>query len=403
MMQSNSRTHDRRAGPLDRGLHGARRLVLLFAATFVLATALVLAGCAEDGASVPAPTCADPNVVCTVMGTGDWGFGGEGAPPGSVNLYWPIDLTFDSAGRLLVLDWNNFRVRRLDADGAVRTILGTGVESTDIVNGTPALQTALHHAFSMCFDGSGSLYLAGNHAPAVIRMDADELVWTVAGVASPGYSGDGGPAVDALLDTPCGVAVADGGFPVYVADTANHCIRAIDAQGIITTIAGNGQPGSTGDDGPATQAQLHSPMRVRYDSATGELLIADLGNHRVRRIDSSGTITTIAGGALAGYSGDGGAAVGALLDSPLDARRGPDGAVYIADTSNHRIRRVDGAGIISTVVGSGFEGTRLDALESGPALETNLRNPSALAFDPDGALFIADTYNSVVRRVHLAP
>jgi DNA-binding beta-propeller fold protein YncE len=338
-----------------------------------------------------------------MMGTGDWGFGGEGELPENVILYWPIDLSFDSEGRLLVLDWNNVRVRRLDHDGRVRTILGTGTESNEPINGTPALETPLHHAFSMSFDETSRLYLAANHVPAVIRMDANALVWTVAGVGNPGYGGDGGPALDAFLNTPCGVAVAQGGYPVYIADTANHCIRTIDAAGTITTIAGNGSAGFGGDGGPATAAQLSGPIRIRSDHATGNLYITDQGNHRIRRIDSSGVITTVAGGASAGYSGDGIPAAGALLNSPLDARIGPDGLLYIADTDNHRIRRVGGAGVITTVVGSGYEGTRLDALDSGPALEQNLRKPSALAFDAEGILYIADTYNSVVRRVHLEP
>jgi DNA-binding beta-propeller fold protein YncE len=342
-------------------------------------------------------------MVCTIMGTGELGYGGEGALPEDVTLYWPIDLAFDLESRLLVLDWNNFRVRRLDHDGFVRTILGTGFESKAIVNGTPALQTALHHSFSMGFDGAGSLYVAGNHVPVVIRMGTDELVWTVAGTISPGYAGDGGAAIDAQLNTPCGVAVAAGGHPLYVADTANHCIRAIDAQGVITTIAGDGQAGSTGDGGPAMQARLSSPTRVRFDDTTGDLYVADVGNHKIRRIAASGIIMTVAGGDTAGYSGDGGPAVGAMLDSALDARIGPDGLLYIADTNNHRIRRVNAAGVISTVVGSGFEGTRLDALDSELAPSVNLRRPTAIAFDSNGALFIADTYNSVVRRVRLAP
>ncbi len=389
--------------PAGRGPLRGTSLLHRIAWTFCALVLLLAPGCGGDDDSDPIENCDSPNMVCTIMGNGEWAFAGEGATPLEVSLYWPIDLAVDSEDRLLVLDWNNFRVRRLDHDGIVRTILGTGVESEAIVNGVPALQTALHHTFSMSFDDGGRLFLAGNHVPVVIRMDTDTLVWTIAGVAQPGYEGDDGPAVDAQLNTPCGVAVAPGGSPIYVADTANHCIRSIDAQGVITTIAGDGQPGANGDGGPAAQARLSTPMRIRVDAATGDLYIADQGNHKIRKIDGTGMITTVAGGDSAGYSGDGGPAAGAKLNAPLDARVGPDGALYIADTNNHRIRRVSSAGIISTVVGSGFEGTRLDAMDSGPPASINLRGPSVVAFDALGNLYIGDTYNSVVRRVRLSP
>lgn len=384
-----------------RGAHPAAGSIARIAVSAALLAVLAGCGGGDDSDPVPTPTCDDVDFLCTIMGTGDWGYGGEGAPPQNVVLYWPIDLLVDSQDRLIVMDWNNSRARRLDADGLVRTILGTGVESIEVVDGSPALQTSLHHAFSMGFDQAGEMYVAGFHAPTIIRVDANDLVWNVAGTADFGYEGDGGPAVDAMMNSPCGVAVAPSGAPIYVADTANHCIRKVDDQGVITTIAGNGTPGFAGDGGPAAAALLSSPIRVRIDEATGDLYVCDRDNHRVRRISAGGVITTVAGGNGAGFSGDGGPAAGSLLSLPQDARVGPDGRLYIADTNNHRIRRVDAAGNISTVAGSGYEGTRLDALDSGPARDVNLRGPSAIVFDDDGRLLIADTYNCVVRRVLL--
>jgi DNA-binding beta-propeller fold protein YncE len=330
------------------------------------------------------------------MGTGRTAFLGEGAPPDQVALYYPIDMAFDRAGRFLVLDYNNQRIRRLDPDGLVRTIMGTGFEDT-IDDGTPPLQSSLHHAFSMCYDAAGNLYLAGNHVPQLIELvAAEDLVYVIAGVDLPGYSGDSGPALEAELDSPCGIAVAPGGFPIYFADTYNHCIRTIDASGTIRTLAGNGERGLAGDGGPSEAARLSRPYRVRLDHATGDLYIADTENHLVRKIDPQGIITRVAGTGESGFGGDGGAATAALLDTPLDARVGPDGAVYIADARNNRIRRVSPDGIITTVAGTGTEGYSGDG---GPARSAELSYPAAVIFDDQGDLWIADSYNSVIRRI----
>jgi DNA-binding beta-propeller fold protein YncE len=330
------------------------------------------------------------------MGTGRTAFLGEGAPPGEVALYYPIDMAFDLQGRFLVLDYNNQRVRRLDDDGLVRTILGTGFEDY-IDDGTPPLQSSLHHAFSMCFDAAGNMYLAGNHVPQLIELvAAEQLVYVIAGVDLPGYSGDAGPALEAALDSPCGITVDPSGFPIYFADTYNHCIRTIDASGTIRTLAGNGERGFVGDGGPSEAAQLSRPYRVRLDHATGDLYIADTENHVVRKIDPQGMITRVAGTGTAGFGGDGGAATEAFLNTPLDARVGPDGAVYIADARNNRIRRVDSNGIITTIAGTGTDGYSGDG---GPARSAQLSYPAAVIFDDQGDLWIADSYNSVIRRI----
>ena len=356
---------------------------------------LTALGCQDNDA----PTCPQgpAGSISTFMGTGLQGFTGDGAVPGSTALYNPIDLAYDGEGRLLVIDWSNLRLRRLDHDGRVRTILGTGFEDTDtLVNGAPALLTPLHHSFSLALDGAGEIFLAANHLPQVMRVDVDMRVWVAAGKSTAGYAGDGGPAVDALLDTPSGVAVAEQGFPIYIADTANDCIRRVDAAGTIETIAGNGTPGYGGDGGPARNALLNGPFRVRLDPRNGDLYISDTGNHRVRRIDASGVITTVAGTGSASYGGDGGPATLAELNSPYDARMGSNGCLYIADTYNNRIRRVDAAGGITTVAGTGTPGYTGDG---GPAQRAQLSHPFAIVLDPGGNLFIADTYNSVIRRV----
>jgi NHL repeat len=351
------------------------------------------AGCHDTTTAPPGPS----GTISTIMGTGLPGFTGDGDLPEVTALYYPLDLAYDAENRLLVIDWNNLRLRRVDHDGRVRTIVGTGQEpDTFVVNGTPALETALHHAFSMTLDSSGQIFLAGNHVPLIWKVDTDMRVWVVAGDDTVGYRGDGGPALEARLDSPCGVAVAPGGFPVYIADTANHSIRRLDADSTIHAVAGNGTAGYAGDGGPASQALFRGPFRVRLDPQTGNLIITDTGNHCIRRIDTSGKIETIVGTGTAGYSGDGGPATKARLNSPYDARVGPDGRLYIADTYNHCIRCVDAAGVITTVAGNGTAGFSGDG---GPANEAQLSHPFAMVIDPDGNLLIADTYNSRIRRV----
>ena len=353
------------------------------------------AGCSGTPQEPTVP-CLGSGTVCAEMGTGYPSFRGEGGTPSEVALYWPIDLLFDAQGRFLVLDWNNQRVRRLDHDGRVRTILGTGFED-EITEGTTALETSLHHAYSMVYDAQGRLFLAGFHVPQIIRPDTDNRVRGVAGRAEAGYDGDGGPARDAALDSPCGVAVDPSGTTVYFADTFNHCIRRVDDQGIVTTVAGNGTSGYTGDGGPGTLATLHTPYRIRRDPRDGGLLICDTLNHAVRKLLPDGTIHTLAGTGSPGYSGDAGAATSAQLREPNDAQIGPDGLLYIADTANHRIRRVDSDGVIETVAGNGVRG---DSGDGGPAREAAFDYPYAFTFSPEGDLLIADTYNSRIRRVH---
>jgi NHL repeat-containing protein len=354
---------------------------------------LFMLGCNDSTTAPPTPA----GTISTIMGTGLPGFTGDGDVPAQTALYNPIDLAYDPENRLVVIDWSNLRVRRVDHDGLVRTIVGTGQEDDRfVVNGTPALETPIHHAFSIALDGAGQIFLAASHIPAVMKVDVDLRVWVAAGESTAGYAGDGGPAVNALLDSPSGVSVAEEGFPVYIADTANHCIRRVDAAGVIETIAGNGTAGYSGDGGTAKNALLRGPFRVRLDREHGDLYISDTGNHRIRRIDAAGVITTVAGTGTQGYDGDGGPATLAKLNSPYDARMGPDGRLYIADTYNHRLRCVNANGVITTVAGNGTAGYQGDG---GPADKAELSHPFALTIDPDGNLIVADTYNSRIRRV----
>lgn len=347
----------------------------------------------------PPAVCAQDGIICTMAGTGQSVFDGDGKAARRTALYYPFDVAFDGAGRPLIMDWNNLRLRRIEADGTVRTIMGNDLEAIP-TDGALATDTSLHHASDVELDADGNLYVADNHAPFVFRVGLDERVHIIAGVDEAGYDGDGGPARAAKLSAPFGVfPTADGG--VYVADSAVHVVRYIDPSGIINTVAGTGpNPGTraggySGDGGPGTQAQLNGPTRIRLDGA-GNLFICDTNNHVIRRLDPSGIITTFAGTGVAGYGGDGGAATAAQLNTPYDLRIVPDGTMYVADAGNNVIRRIDPSGIVTTVIGNATAGF---AGDQGLARDCQLKFPVGIEIAADGALWISDTFNQRVRRV----
>jgi sugar lactone lactonase YvrE len=219
-------------------------------------------------------------------------------------------------------------------------------------------------------------------------------ITTFAGNGTQGFSGDGGPATSAGLSYPGGVAV-DAAGNLYIADTSNHRVRKVSTSGTITTVAGNGTFGFSGDDGPATNATLSYPTEVAVD-AVGNLYIADTGNLRVRKVSASGTITTVAGNGIYGFSGDGGPATNASLVIPRGVAVDAVGNLYIADYGNSRVRKVSSWGTITTVAGNGSPGFSGDG---GPATSAALGYPRGVAVDAAGNLYIADTDNNRVRKV----
>ncbi|MBI3785976.1 MAG: cytochrome P460 family protein [Deltaproteobacteria bacterium] len=341
----------------------------------------------------PDTACAQVGVICTVAGTGEQIFNGDGKPALETALYYPLGVHFDGQGRALIIDWNNLRIRRINNDGTIQTVMGEDYEGTP-VDGALANQTPLHHASDIAFDPDGQLYVAGDHVPVVFRVGLDDRVFLAAGTTATGYSGDGGPALRANLNTPFGVLPdTKGGF--YIADITANVIRYVNATGIINTVAGTGAGGYSGDGGPATAAQLSAPARMRLDGA-GNLYFVETKNHVVRRLALDGTISTFAGSGRRGYDGDGGRATQALFNAPYDLAFAPNGDLYVADTGNSVIRRIDGSGIVSTVVGIGFTGFGGDR---GNANTCTLNQPAGISFAGDGSLWISDTFNNRVRRV----
>jgi len=328
-----------------------------------------------------------------VAGTGLSLFDGDGEAALDTSFYYPLDIEFDRTGRTLILDFNNLRVRRINDDGTIETYMGLGFEDVP-VEGALAWETPLHHASDIETDGGGRLYVAGDHVPVVFLVDLDDRVRVVAGNGEFGNDGDGGSALDARMVAPWGV-LPDDRWGFYIGDKEAHVVRYVDADGTIHTVAGNAARGYSGDGGPGIEAQLNSPTRMALDRQ-GRLYVCDTDNNAVRRVNTDGTIQAFAGTGTLGYSGDGGPAVEAELDTPYDVRFGPDGALYVADTGNNVIRRIGADGIIETVVGtgaSGFEGDR------GMASECLLNRPTGINFAADGSLWIADAYNHRVRRV----
>lgn len=269
--------------------------------------------------------------------------------------------------------------------------VGAGAAQSPGVQAT-TVEAALPEA--VAYDGAGNLYIALRNAHAVRKIDAFGVITTVAGSGQQGFGGDGGAATSALLDSPEGIAV-DASGTLYIADSRNHRVRAV-VSGIISTLAGTGVAGFSGDGGSATAAQLDLPTAVSVD-ASGNLFVADTNNQRIRRI-SAGVITTVAGSGQQGFGGDGGAATAALLDSPMGVAVDPANPArfYIADTHNQRIRVVDASGNISTTAGTGTLGFSGD----GAALATaSVANPRGLSVDAAGDLYIADSGNQRIRAI----
>jgi uncharacterized protein (TIGR03437 family) len=334
-------------------------------------------------------------VIATVAGNGAQGSSGDNGPATSAELYYPCGVAVDSSGNLYIADTVNNRIRMVSSgaiikgsNGVITTVAGNGTSGYSGDNGAPT-SAKLYAPEGVAVDSAGNLYIAdsGNNR---IRKVSGGLITTVAGNGTQGYSGDNGPATSAELNGPQSVAVDSSGN-VYIADLSNNRIRKVSS-GAIATIAGNGT-GFGGDNGAPTSAQLDAPLAVAVDPA-GDVYIADMSNNRIRKV-SGGVITTVAGTGAQGYNGDNGPATNAQLHFPQGVAVDSAGNLYIADSSNHRIRMVSG-GVITTVAGNGNQGYSGD---NGPAATAELNNPSGVAVDSAGNLYIADSGNSLVRRV----
>jgi trimeric autotransporter adhesin len=332
-------------------------------------------------------------IITTVAGNGLPGFSGDGGAATSAQLNRPSGVAVDGAGNLYIADAINDDVRKVSPAGTITTIPGDGMLGFS-GDGGPATNAQLSSPQGVAVDGAGNVYIADLGNDRIRKVSPAGIISTVAGNGVLGYSGDGGPAIAAQLWSPEGVAV-DGASSLYIADFGSNRVREVSPAGIITTVAGNGTYSYSGDGGPATSAQLYSPGGVAVDGA-GNLYIADTSNNRIRRVSPAGIITTVAGNGTTGFSGDGGPATSAQLNEPAGLAVDGAGNLYIADTDNFRIRKVSTAGIITTIAGNGKPGYTGDG---GPAASTGLSYPAGVALDGAGNLYIADTGNERTRKV----
>ena len=413
--------------------------------TLGLCLAAPLAACGGgDSACDPE----EKGTICTVAGEGEEGFDGDEGPATEAILYTPQDTVIAPDGSLWIIDFNNYLIRSVDEEGIIRSVVGSGLlgDSPEVgVDKVPALEAKLNHTPTMFFH-DGYLYMAAWHNSRIKRVELSTMM--VENYAGTGrrtyYEGDEGPALNAALDLPSSIAVDPDGN-IVVMDQANQVIRMIDQDGVIHRLAGTcvveetqqcgegeepfqcldsnktacGEPmvacalpctpGYGGDGGPALEARLAQPFgqmadpagRLAYDPA-GNLIFADTINHRIRRIDGDGIISTIAGTGEAGYSGDGGPATEAQVNNPVDVAAAEDGTIYFTDVLNSCVRKIDPDGIVSAAVGVcsdrrddwGFDG------DGGPPDKARLDRPYGIDLVAEDKMYVSDSYNNRIRVVN---
>lgn len=334
--------------------------------------------------------------ISTIAGNGDTNYAGDGVLATNAAINFPSGVAADALGNIYFSDGLNNRIRKVDTNGYIRLVAG-GIGGFG-GDGGLATSARLNLPAGLALDAVGNLYIADFANERIRKVGTNGIIKTVAGNGGINSTGDGGPATSATIYGPRGVA-SDAVGTLYIADYFNHRVRKVATNGIITTVAGNGQPGYSGDGVAAVSSQLYYPEGVALDTS-GNLYIADSYNNRVRVVTTNGIINTVAGSGSYGASGDGGLATNATLTRPSAVAFDVAGNLYVADEYNSRVRKIDTSGFICTVAGSDKGGKF--AGDGGVATNASLNNPYGVASDCVGNLLIADSFNNRLRKVLLS-
>ncbi|HXB40704.1 MAG TPA: T9SS type A sorting domain-containing protein [Bacteroidia bacterium] len=333
-------------------------------------------------------------IITTYAGNGIGAYGGDNGPAVNASISEPEGIAFDDSGNVYIADEGDNVVRKVNSLGIITTVAGSGVIGYSGDNG-PATSAKLTSPTTVAFDKNGNMYISDTYNNVIRKVTKAGIITTFAGNGFGGYSADGVAATSTSLDLPECVTLDDTGN-VYIADAGNNRIRKVNLAGIISTIAGNGMAAYGGDNGIATAAKLSYPTAVLIDTVNHKIFISDNGNNRIRVINSTGIISTCAGTGIPGYSGNGAPATNAQLKGPHGLAFDKFGNIFIADAGNSVIRKINSTGIISAYAGNGTNGYSGD---NGPAILAKISSAPAMNFDAANNLYIGDYANSRVRKV----
>jgi hypothetical protein len=341
-------------------------------------------------ASVMMTVNAPSPLISTVAGSGVIGHSGDGGPATSAAMYYPYQVAIDAAGNMYFAELDYHYVRKVSSAGIISTVAGTGTAGYN-GDGIAATAAKLNSPYGIAVDAAGNLYISEATNHRIRKVDVSGTISTIAGTGTAGFSGDGGAATAAQLSGP-GYLHIDNSGNLLVCDVSNDRIRKINTSGIISTIVGTGAVAFAGDGGPATAAGIDMPLGV-WTNSSGNIYISDRQNGRVRKVNSSGIISTIAGGSS---GGDGGLATAASISDPRGVYADSMGNVYIAELGTNRIRKINTSGIITTVAGTGVASYNGDGI---PATAATLRSPVGVVMDKAGNMYISDLFNERIRKV----